>query len=99
MTLAEKLDAINAEPFGKVVGKMTEQVMDGLTKWGHHTICFHFKKDVELVRLERYPDGSDRTEIHILMLRHAERYLKEQGLRVDVDYWMNGQAKCINVSI
>lgn len=99
-TLTEQLFQENISFFELAKPKLTEQVMNDIRKYGHHRIFFHCKQDVALVRLERYPDGSDCTQIHNMLVRHAEKYLREQGFHVAVQTWdCNNAPRCIDVSL
>lgn len=98
-TLAEQLFQENTEAFEKVKAQLTENVMADIRKWGHHRIYFDACSKVDGICISRYPDGGDYTQIHPLLVRHAEQYLKEQGLNVTVDTWHDNNPKCIYVSI
>lgn len=99
-TLAEQLFNENVSNFENIKAQLTENVMNDIRSHGHHRICSWVSNKVDKIKLSRYPNGMDCTQIHPLLIPHAERYLSEQGLRVSATLNCNDNSvSSIDVSL
>ena len=100
MTLTEKLFKENESAFEKIKPQLIENVMTYIKKYGHHNITFTFAANTESIKKVKWYNGEETTDIHPLLVRHAEKYLREQGFSVYVDtHWRDNSIKQLNITL